>query len=104
MSGQDRATVDRYGPAGFIAAVATIAVVETSTWVWLPYVFVNLLFFGAASVVALVTGFFMSQAAGKCAQVGRGILIGWLATPLTIALTTIPPTIIYQVLLRLQLN
>lgn len=91
----------RYGPFGFIAALATIAIVETATWIWIPYWIAPLYLFGIATVVVVPTGFFMSQTGGtKTAQIGRGMLIGYLATPLTIALVVIPPVVITQLLHR----
>ncbi|MEB3021508.1 hypothetical protein [[Mycobacterium] crassicus] len=93
------ATEARYGPHGFFAALATIALVETVTWVWIPYWILSLYCLGIATVIVVPTGFFMSQAnATKVTQVGRGILIGYLATPLTIALAVIPPVIVTQLL------
>ncbi|MEB3032573.1 hypothetical protein [[Mycobacterium] nativiensis] len=93
------ATEARYGPHGFFAALATIAVVETATWVWFPYWILSLYCLGIATVIVVPTGFFMSQSGGaKTAQIGRGILIGYLATPLTIALAVIPPVIVTQLL------
>lgn len=93
------ATEARYGPHGFLAALATIAIVETATWVWFPYWIADLYVFGIATVIVVPTGFFMSQTGGaKAAQIGRGILIGYLATPLTIALAVIPPVVVTQLL------
>ncbi|MEO6793915.1 MAG: hypothetical protein ABI253_08630 [Mycobacterium sp.] len=93
------ATEARYGPHGFLAALATIAVVETATWMWFPYWIADLYVFGIATAVVVPTGFFMSQTGGiKAAQIGRGILIGYLATPLTIALAVIPPVVVTQLL------
>lgn len=89
----------RYGPHSFIAALATIAIVETATWMWFPYWIADLYVFGLATAIVVPTGFFMSQSGGiKTAQVGRGMLIGYLATPLTIALAVIPPVVIIQLL------
>lgn len=93
------ATEARYGPHSFFAALATIAIVETATWVWFPYWIAGLYLFGLATVIVVPTGFFMSQTGGpKTAQVGRGMLIGYLATPLTIAIAVIPPVVVTQLL------
>ena len=89
----------RYGPRGFLAALAAIAIVETATWVWLPFWIADLYLFGIATALVVPAGFFMSQTGrGKAAQIGRGMLIGYLATPLTIAVTVIPTLVITQVL------
>lgn len=91
------ATDARYGPHGFFAALATIAVVETTTWMWFPFWILDLYVFGIATVILVPTGFFMSQTGGaKAAQIGRGILFGYLATPLTIVLAVIPPAVVIQ--------
>ncbi|MGV0626964.1 hypothetical protein [Mycolicibacter minnesotensis] len=88
----------RYGPYGFAAAVATMTLVQTATWAWFPYLFFSVYFFGAATVVLLPIGFFMSLMSGKAVQIGRGIMIGYLATPLTIAITVIPTVLVLLVL------
>lgn len=93
------ATQDRYGLYGFLAALTTIAFVETATWVWFPFWIADLYVFGIATALVVPTGFFMSQTGGgKVAQIGRGMLIGYLATPLTIAVTVIPTVIVIQLL------
>jgi hypothetical protein len=98
MSTPNPAAPPRYGPAGFIAAVATIAVVQTVTWVWLPWWIANLFFFGLASVLVLPIAAIMTQARHKVAQAGRGMLIGYLATPLTAVLAITPVFVITQLL------
>ncbi|OBK82660.1 hypothetical protein A5649_08385 [Mycolicibacter heraklionensis] len=90
---------DRYGPYGFVAALGTIAIVETATWVLVPFWLAQLYLLGVATLILVPTGFFMWQTGGaKTAQVGLGILIGYLATPLTIALVVIPSVVITQLL------
>ncbi|MDD7811615.1 hypothetical protein PP713_03435 [Mycobacterium sp. CSUR Q5927] len=88
----------RYGLSSLVAAAITVAIFEAVTWAWFPYFLVELLAFAVASAVALPMGLFMSQLGGTAAQAGRGILIGYLATPLTIALTGIPTLIVTQLL------
>lgn len=88
----------RYGLSSFVAAAITVAVFEAVTWAWFPNFLFELLFFGIASAVAVPTGLFMSQMGGGTAQFGRGILIGYLATPLTVALIGIPTVIVTQIL------
>jgi len=90
----------RYGLSSFVAAVITVAVFEAITWAWFPYFWFELLFFGIASAFAVPAGLFMSQMGGSIAQAGRGILIGYLATLLTIALIGIPTLIVTQILHR----
>lgn len=89
---------DRYGPRSLVAALATIVIVETATWVWLPIWFANLFFFAIASAVVVPIGLFMSHMPDEIGQAGRGILAGYLATPLTIAITLIPAGVIFLLL------
>lgn len=92
-------TEARYGPLGFLAALGTIAIVETATWTFFPYWIAQLYMLGIATLILVPTGFFMWQTGGvKAAQIGLGILIGYLATPLTIALAVIPPVVVTQLL------
>ncbi|WP_046321165.1 hypothetical protein [Mycobacterium sp. UM_Kg1] len=93
------AAADRYSQRSFYAALATIAIVETATWVTAPYWILQLYLLGIATLIVVPTGFFMWQTGGvKTAQVGLGMLIGYLATPLTVALVVIPPLVVTQLL------
>ena len=94
--------VDSYGPRSFAAALATIAIVETATWVWLPFWFANLFFFAISSAVIVPIGLFMREMPDEIGQAGRGIIAGYLATPLTIAITLIPAGVIMLVLQHLD--
>ncbi|WP_238159236.1 hypothetical protein [Mycobacterium sp. MFM001] len=80
----------RYGPTGFVAALVTVAVFATVTWVWTPYVLLSLYSFGVASAIVLPVAGLLLLLGNNAAQVGRGILIGYLATPLTAAIVIIP--------------
>ncbi|WP_067966961.1 hypothetical protein [Mycolicibacter icosiumassiliensis] len=94
-------TEARYGPHGFLAALGTIAIVETATWIFVPFWIAQLYLFGIATLIVVPTGFFMWQTGGaKVAQIGLGMLIGYLATPLTIALAVIPPVVVTALLHR----
>lgn len=84
---------DRYSRTSFIAAIATIAGVETLTWAFYPILLVCLALFAITSLLVLGTGAVLRRAGGPTGQIGRGMLIGWLATPLTIAITVIPATV-----------
>lgn len=89
---------DRYGPRSLVAALAAIVIVETATWVWLPFWIANLFFFAVATAVVVPTGLFLREIPDETSQVGRGLLIGYLATPLTIAITLIPAGVIFLLL------
>lgn len=97
------AAADRYGPASFLAAVATMAVVEIFIVVWLPYGWILSLYdVGLASLLVLPTGFFLTRGRGKVAQVGRGMLIGYLAAPLTVAIIAVVILVGNQVIQLLE--
>ncbi|KLO26402.1 hypothetical protein ABW16_19770 [Mycolicibacter heraklionensis] len=91
--------MERYSLVSFVAATITVAVFETITWAWFPYLVADLMLFGVVSLVVLPSAFFMSQASGRAAQIGRGVLVGYLATPLTAALT-VGPTLVFADLLQ----
>lgn len=59
---------DRYGPRSLVAALATIVIVETATWVWLPLWIANLFFFAIATAVVVPIGLFMSQLPDEIGQ------------------------------------
>ena len=50
--------------------------------------------FGIASAIVLPIAVYLLLAGGKAAQAGRGILIGYLATPLTAAIVIIPIVVV----------
>lgn len=89
MKSHTARAADRYGPVSFIAAMTTITIVQTAIWSWFPWWILNLYVWGLASVLVLPTGFLLTLARGKVSQVGRGMLIGYLATPLTVAIGTV---------------
>ena len=96
MADTQRAPVmPRYGPTGFVAAVATAAVVETAAaWPWSTYFLISLYLFGIASAIVLPVAVYLLLAGGKAAQIGRGMLIGYLATPLTAVIVIIPIAVV----------
>lgn len=86
MSRQSPPATERYGPASLIGAIASMAIVETATWVWLPYWMFNLMALFVVSIPVLMIGMFLSQMPETNGQLGRGILVGYLATLLTLAI------------------
>jgi|GEM_PF-1314818 len=86
----------RYGPGGFVAALVTVAVFATATWMWTPYVFFSLYTFGITSAIVLPVAGLLIMVGDKAAQAGRGILIGYLATPLTAAIVIVPMVVFTQ--------
>lgn len=74
---------NRYGPAGFVAAVANILVVQFATWIFLPYFLLTLLALPIL-LVDLAVAEVLASRPGKWGAIGRGMLIGWLAGPLSL--------------------
>lgn len=79
------APAPRYGPPSFVATLVTMLIVQTLSWALFPYFVIALPIFGLVSAVVLPAGWFLSRTRAGFAQAGRGMLIGYLATPLSIA-------------------
>jgi hypothetical protein len=80
------AAKDRYGPASFVAALVNMFVVEFATWIFLPWMtFLAFLFVLPVLVVDLVPAAVLAIRPGKLGQVGRGMLIGWISAPVSMA-------------------
>lgn len=80
----DAGSTDRYGPIGFLAATANILVLEFVTWVTVPLVVVALYFALPLFLIDLIVSAALAKAPRKTGQVGRGMLIGCIAAPLTL--------------------
>lgn len=74
----------RYGPVTFISAVANIVVVEVAVWTFLPW-FVLVIFVLPLLLVDLAIAVVLRARPGVAGQVGRGMLIGTIAAPATLA-------------------
>jgi hypothetical protein len=84
------AAEDRYGPASFVAALANILVVEFITWAFLPWMtFLAFFFVLPVLVVDLVPAAVLATRPGKLGQVGRGMLIGWISAPVSMAVFSV---------------
>lgn len=84
----------RYGPATFIAAVVNTFAAGLLTWYfipWLPLV----VFAGPILLFDLAIGALLMTRAGVSGKVGRGMLIGLIAAPLT-ALLFLPSLLLVQ--------
>jgi hypothetical protein len=84
----------RYGPVSFVVAMVHILVLDFLTWAYMPWLIlvlmalpVLLIYMGIGAVVA--------RTAGKAGQVGRGMVIGSLSAPLSVA-TFVPTWLIAQ--------
>lgn len=78
------ASQSRYGPISFAAALANVFVVEIVTWLFvLPMPPLALIVFPASlAYTALCAA--IGKAPGKIGQAGRGMLLGSLASPLSL--------------------
>lgn len=86
-------TGGRYGPAGFAAAIVNMFALEFLTWVFmLAWYMLPVIVLPAVIIDALIA-YGLTRGHGTVAQVGRGMLFGCIAAPLTI-LIFIPAWII----------
>lgn len=86
-AGVEPTVENRYGPAGFIAAAVTVTVLELLAWVfllWAWYLVPAIVL--PAVIVDLLIGYGLTRVNGTAAQVGRGMVIGGIAAPLTVLL------------------
>lgn len=73
-----------YGPVTFISALANILVVQIAVWAFLPW-FVLVIFVLPLLLVDLATAVVLRSRPGAAGQVGRGMLVGMIAAPATLA-------------------
>ena len=73
-----------FGPAGFVAAMVNIGILEfVSLTAWSLVLFLGLVVIVPLLVVNAVVAFFLTKAGGTTAMVGRGMLVACAATVLT---------------------
>lgn len=85
LSDRQLGTANRYGPAGFTAAVVNILALEYLTWTFmLAWYMIPLTVLPAVIVDALIA-WGLTRGRGTVAQVGRGMLIGCMSAPLSVA-------------------
>jgi hypothetical protein len=70
-----------YGPLTFLVAVLHILVVESATWLFMPY---SIVFVLPVVLIYTVIAALVARAPGKMGQIGRGMLIGSLSGPLSL--------------------
>lgn len=70
----------RYGPTSFFVAVVHVLLVEVGTWLFFPY---SLVFVIPGVLVYLAIAALVALASGIVGQIGRGMLLGSLAAPLS---------------------
>ncbi|WP_445167507.1 hypothetical protein ACTXG7_27535 [Mycolicibacterium sp. Dal123E01] len=78
-----------------MASLVTVFVLEFITWVFMLYWYMLPVTAVPAAAVAALLGYFLKRGRGTTAQIGRGILLGSISAPLTIAIF-IPAWILAQ--------
>jgi hypothetical protein len=74
----------KYGPASFIAALANILLVNLCIWLFVVGMFGGHQYYLPLLLLDLVISYLLKLRRGTYAQVGRGMLIGWLSAPLSL--------------------
>lgn len=74
---------NRYGPTSFLVAVVHILLWEFGTWLFFPY---SLVFVIPGVLVYMAIAALIALATGIVGQVGRGMLMGSLAVPLSLVI------------------
>jgi hypothetical protein len=86
-SAEQQVVGGKYGRAGFAAAFANILFLEFLTWVILVLAWYMLpVIVLPAVIIDGVVAYGLSRGPGSVARVGRGMLIGCAAAPLTVLL------------------
>jgi len=78
-----RPSAQRYGPITFTAALGNSLLVGLATWYFLPW-FALAVFVLPVLLVDLALGVVLATRSGAMGQLGRGMLIGLIAAPLTL--------------------
>jgi len=76
---------NRYGAVAFVATMVNILIVEFVTWIyfpWMPLVLIVLPILLLDLAVAAV----LATRPGMLGAVGRGMLVGWLAVPISLVI------------------
>lgn len=80
------ADLARYGPVSVIGAGTTVLVLELITWVFAAWLLFALVVLPIVFVVVLGLSAALARAKGRVGQVGRGMMIGCIAAPLSLAI------------------
>jgi hypothetical protein len=82
----------RYGLASFVSSLMTIFAIEFAEFITIPYVYITtvtiIYVLPALLVVDLVVYAVLARCSGTLGQIGRGILIGSLAVPMSAVVFT----------------
>jgi hypothetical protein len=81
---------DRYGPVSFMATLATILTLEFIEWITVPYVLLAIFYvLPVLLVIDLMIYAILAKRHGTLGQIGRGILVGSLAVPVSVVVFTV---------------
>ena len=87
-------SAQRYGPITFFAALGNTLLVSLATWYFLPW-FALVVFVLPILLVDLVAGATLATRSGTMGHVGRGMLVGLIAAPMTL-LVFLPGLLLVQ--------
>ncbi|MGB8404696.1 MAG: hypothetical protein WCE30_11610 [Mycobacterium sp.] len=76
---------DRYGVAGFFAALANTAVLMFICWAVMPWWLLLSVTALPALLVDMLIAALLSRRGGQAGQIGRGMLVGCLSAPISLA-------------------
>lgn len=82
----EQGTSHRYGPYSLVAAVITIILLEVPIWMMAPVPIGILVLGGPLLIGLLLIASMLIFCGGRTAQIGRGMLVGSIAAPLSIAI------------------
>ncbi|MGV9800505.1 hypothetical protein ACWDTP_20905 [Mycobacterium sp. NPDC003449] len=77
---------EKYGPAGFVAALVHIFILNFATLVIAAVAFPVLFYFAPILLGDLLVSVVLMTRPAKLGQIGRGMLIGWLSAPVSLIL------------------
>jgi hypothetical protein len=75
---------NRYGAAGFLAGLSNIAFLESATWIIAPWWTIALITLPVLFLVDLSISAIIAKSSGKFGQIGRGMMTGCIAAPLSL--------------------
>lgn len=75
---------EKYGPAGFVAALVHIFLVNFTALALAVVAFPVLLYFLPILLGDLLVSAVLTTRPAKLGQIGRGMLVGWLSAPVSV--------------------
>ncbi|KWX23445.1 hypothetical protein AFM11_14245 [Mycolicibacterium wolinskyi] len=78
--------LSRYGIWGFIAAATNTLFLEFATWVLAPWLLYALLILPPIILTDLAISALVARCGGVAGQIGRGLMIGCIAAPASLAI------------------